>query len=219
MKICQHKFVVVTRIDDRACAYLRCMNPGCHAEDRVHVALLPIAAAGTVYTKSDWQPADPLRTNLVHFSGYVRPWELDFETGRVRNPPLSFFADGIPAPQGSKRHVGNGILVESSKKVKPWRQAVTASAGDAAANNWAFMESGAVRIDIVFWLPAPRSVKRLFPSVKPDGDKLVRSTYDGIVIAGNIIKDDAQIVDGTALKRYALPGMLLGADILISALE
>lgn len=26
---------------------------------------------------------------------------------------------GIPAPQGSKRHVGNGVLLESSKMVKP----------------------------------------------------------------------------------------------------
>ena len=28
----------------------------------------------------------------------------------------------LPAPQGSKKHVGRGILVESSTKVKPWRQ-------------------------------------------------------------------------------------------------
>jgi len=29
---------------------------------------------------------------------------------------------GIPAAQGSKKHVGRGILIESSKKVAPWRQ-------------------------------------------------------------------------------------------------
>ena len=31
---------------------------------------------------------------------------------------------GLPAAQGSKKHVGRGILVESSKKVAPWRQDV-----------------------------------------------------------------------------------------------
>ena len=31
---------------------------------------------------------------------------------------------GIPAPQGSKRHVGHGIMIENSKRVKPWRQDV-----------------------------------------------------------------------------------------------
>ena len=35
---------------------------------------------------------------------------------------------GVPAPQGSKRHIGNGILIENSKKVKPWRQDVRAAA-------------------------------------------------------------------------------------------
>ena len=33
--------------------------------------------------------------------------------------------EGIEAaPQGSKRHVGRGIMIESSKRVKPWRDAV-----------------------------------------------------------------------------------------------
>ena len=35
---------------------------------------------------------------------------------------------GIPAPQGSKRHVGNGIMIENSKRVKPWRQDVKEAA-------------------------------------------------------------------------------------------
>jgi hypothetical protein len=31
---------------------------------------------------------------------------------------------GLPAPQGSKRHVGGGRMIEASKKVGPWREAV-----------------------------------------------------------------------------------------------
>ena len=37
---------------------------------------------------------------------------------------------GVPAPQGSKRHIGHGIMIENSKKVKPWRQDVRAAAID-----------------------------------------------------------------------------------------
>jgi hypothetical protein len=31
---------------------------------------------------------------------------------------FSIFIVGDPAPQGSKRHVGNGVMIEASKKVK-----------------------------------------------------------------------------------------------------
>jgi Holliday junction resolvase RusA-like endonuclease len=47
---------------------------------------------------------------------------------RAGVPPLVITVFGQPAPQGSKRHVGHGVMVESSKKVKPWRQDVVAAA-------------------------------------------------------------------------------------------
>ena len=37
---------------------------------------------------------------------------------------ITFHVSGTPAPQGSKRHVGGGRMIESSKKVEPWREAV-----------------------------------------------------------------------------------------------
>lgn len=41
---------------------------------------------------------------------------------------IDVVAYGTPAPQGSKRHVGNGVMVESSKRLRPWRQDVKAAA-------------------------------------------------------------------------------------------
>ena len=41
--------------------------------------------------------------------------------------PVDFFVPGVPAPQGSKLAVTRGrkvVLIEMSKRVKPWRQAV-----------------------------------------------------------------------------------------------
>lgn len=66
---------------------------------------------------------------------------------------MEIIAYGNPAPQGSKRHVGNGVMVESSKKVRPWRQDVKLAALHARA--------GAPPIDdpiclrVVFTLPKP----------------------------------------------------------------
>jgi crossover junction endodeoxyribonuclease RusA len=106
----------------------------------------------------------------------------------------------MPAPQGSKRHVGRGIMVESSTKVKPWREAV----------KWAFLETrkammlGPVSVSMFFTLPKPKSApkkRRTSPDRKPDIDKLVRSTLDALTQAG-AIEDDARVVWLTAQKLY-----------------
>ena len=130
---------------------------------------------------------------------------------------ITFRVIGTPAPQGSKRHVGRGILVESSKKVRPWRQDVAAAALEARAG--ADPIAGPVYASIIFYLPRPKSApkSREFPDRKPDLDKLERSTYDALVVAG-IIRDDAQIVQSHNMKVYAVSGEPLGARIKIAAL-
>jgi hypothetical protein len=49
---------------------------------------------------------------------------------------LTFVVYGLPAPQGSKRSLGNGILVESSKAVRPWRQDVKHAALACIPPGW-----------------------------------------------------------------------------------
>ena len=44
------------------------------------------------------------------------------------DPIIFQVADMAPAPQGSKRHVGRGVMVESCKNVKPWRLLVAKTA-------------------------------------------------------------------------------------------
>lgn len=116
---------------------------------------------------------------------------------------LSIQVNGIPAPQGSKRHVGRGILIESSKKVKPWREDVRAAAIDAAGDGWEPLE-GAVEVWVTFYLPQPKTLpKRVyFPIKRPDLDKLARSTMDALTSAGIYI-DDSRVTDLHILKRYA----------------
>lgn len=114
---------------------------------------------------------------------------------------------GIPAPQGSKKLVGRdgkgrGILVESSAKVKPWRQAVQYAAFDARQREKPLTGPLHVRMDFV--LPKPKSApkrKRTYPATRPDLSKLVRSTEDALTDAG-VWLDDAQVVGITASKSY-----------------
>ena len=129
------------------------------------------------------------------------------------NGMMTVSVHGEPAPQGSKRYVGNGVMIESSKKVKPWREAVL----------WAVLQNhpfsgrsdpilirGPVAVDITFVLPRPKSArKNTFPDKKPDLDKLLRSTFDALKSAG-VFEDDARVVDCSATKVY---GEIPGAQI------
>lgn len=111
---------------------------------------------------------------------------------------------GEAGPQGSKRFVGTskagrGIMIESSAKVKPWREAV----------KWAAMQSGARGLDgplwvsMVFTIKKPKSApkrKRTWPATKPDLSKLARSTEDALTDAG-IWADDARVVEYMRLAK------------------
>ena len=119
---------------------------------------------------------------------------------------MTFTVFGTPAPQGSKRHVGNGVMIESSKKVKPWRQAVEYAALEALpfrARLDPIVIRGPVDVGIVFSMHRPKSAKKCaMPDRKPDIDQLCRSTLDSLVTSG-MIEDDARIVSLSAVKLYA----------------
>src|SRR5690348_624943 len=116
---------------------------------------------------------------------------------------------GSPAPQGSKKFVGmvngHGMMAESSKKVKPWRQDVKAAA--LAARAGAEPIDGPITVRMVFTVPKPSSApkrKRTWPCKKPDVSKLARSTEDALTDAG-IWKDDARVVEYARLAKV-FPG-------------
>ena len=129
----------------------------------------------------------------------------------------NFFIAGEPAPQGSKTgRVVNGRVVmwESSVKVKPWRAAVTLITKQAMLKQEWETITDPIELCLSFYLPRPKSVKREFPSVKPDLDKLIRSTCDGLK-TGGLYTDDALIIAITATKQYAPVGMEAGCHVLL----
>jgi Holliday junction resolvase RusA-like endonuclease len=130
---------------------------------------------------------------------------------------------GLPAPQGSKRHVGRGIMVESSRAVGPWREAVRAETQRVMQRLPMFpsLLDGPVALEITFRLPRPkghygtgRNAAQLkpsapnFPSGRPDLDKLLRALLDGLT-AGGAWADDSQVVNLAAWKLYGPPGVLI----------
>ena len=127
---------------------------------------------------------------------------------------LTFTAFGQPAPQGSKRHVGKGVMVEASKHTKPWREAVKSAALEAFRNRQPMDGPLAVKIDFTF--NRPRAHYRLgknahvlrddapfMPASKatPDIDKLVRACLDACTDAG-VWHDDSQVSALAARKLY-----------------
>jgi Holliday junction resolvase RusA-like endonuclease len=118
-------------------------------------------------------------------------------------------------------------MVESSKAVGPWREAVRAETQRVMI---AAM-TGPVEVQIWFWLPRPaghyrtgRNAQLLRdgapkrPSGRPDADKLGRAILDGLT-NGGAWKDDAQVTDLIIRKRYAAPGTMPGCTIWIGEID
>lgn len=134
---------------------------------------------------------------------------------------LEVFVPGRPAPQGSKRHVGNGVMIESSKHVGTWRDDVRAALTDDLGQPRHRFGDVAVAVGLVFVMPRPASTpkRRTPPAIrKPDIDKLARAILDALTSAG-VVADDARVVDLHACKRLADLDETPGCKIRVEALS
>ena len=129
--------------------------------------------------------------------------------------PIVFTVLGQAATAGSKRHVGNGILVDSSgAKGKSWRAAVQDAAKSAFSGD---LLRCPLYLSLVFYTPRPlghfgaKGVKASaprHPAKRPDVLKLARAVEDGLT--GVVWHDDAQIVEEQLVKRYGEPARCEG---------
>lgn len=125
---------------------------------------------------------------------------------------VAFFVAGTPIQQGSKRGFSRKgstfvqIVDDNKDKLKPWRAEVTRIAAASWLDRPRFED--AVRVTAVFVLPRGKTVKREYPTVTPDLDKLVRALLDGIGDAKCIWGDDKQVTQIVTEKVYgAAPGV------------
>lgn len=125
--------------------------------------------------------------------------------------PVEFEVVGSPAAQGSKRHVGNGVMVEMGKNHKPWRVAVASAARDAASHDDVPAPlDGPLQLIVSFRFPMPASRPKAAraagsapKTTAPDLDKLVRSVGDALTESG-LIHDDARICSVHATKTEVI---------------
>lgn len=129
----------------------------------------------------------------------------------------NFFVSGLPVPKGSKNgYLVNGRIIIAdvrSAELKAWEAAV-ADAAYVAADGTGY--AGAVSVNLKFYLLRPKTVKREWPTVPPDLDKLERSVLDGLTKSG-VIEDDSRVVELHGIKHYVTSGP--GVDVSIEGVR
>lgn len=135
--------------------------------------------------------------------------QLDEYRKGERMPKLTFLIHMQAQPQGSIRAFqpaggGRPSLTSDNAKMKPFRGMVAMACRmamrDAGMTEPWIGEHIAVAMDVTFYLKRPKSVKRPFPTTKPDLDKLTRCIGDALT--GFAYADDAQVIAGKQLKLY-----------------
>lgn len=123
---------------------------------------------------------------------------------------------GTPQTAGSKRAYkrGNHInVVDDNPNSRAWKKQVAQYAGEVMAG--AKLLDGPLELELRFYRSRPKGhlSKRTdvelvpsapaFPITRPDTTKLIRAVEDALT--GIVWRDDAQVVDQHAFKRYGAP--------------
>jgi len=129
------------------------------------------------------------------------------------------------APQGSKKHVGRGIMVETCKRLKSWRKEVSLRAKLIVGE----IIEEPVEVEVVFWFKRP--LKHYLPNGmvrqsapvyitnknKGDLDKHCRALLDSLTKSA--FADDSQVVSLHAVKKYCETESQTGATIKIRSIN
>ena len=125
---------------------------------------------------------------------------------------LSFVVFGTPQPQGSAKAFVRGnraYITSANSKMMPYRHSLTQVAADVLAKDSSeaplFPRPLAVEVRVRWTLAKPKSTpkKIIWPTKKPDADKLLRAVLDSMT--GVAYEDDSQVIKVTAEKQYGLP--------------
>tara|TARA_X000000368_G_scaffold372524_1_gene322923 strand:- start:248 stop:676 length:429 start_codon:yes stop_codon:yes gene_type:complete len=129
------------------------------------------------------------------------------------------------APQGSKKHVGRGIMVETCKRLKSWRKEVSLRAKLIVDE----IIEEPVEVEVVFWFKRPlkhylpnKMIRQSAPVYitnknKGDLDKHCRALLDSLTKSA--FADDSQVVSLHAVKKYCDTESETGATIKIRSIN
>lgn len=106
-------------------------------------------------------------------------------------------------------------MIESSRFLAAWRGAVKLAAMRARKAEGHETFTNACGVMICLWMPRPANPEDpLWPTGKPDYDKLARAVNDSLTSAG-VWADDSQVIEATERKRWATDAELPGASIVV----
>ncbi len=140
---------------------------------------------------------------------------------------VTFFVEGISRPQGSKRSLGNGRMIESSPHLKPWRSYVRFTAQQNRPDQWD--STLPMSVSLAFCFPRPKShynSKGSLTAKAParatsksigDIDKLTRGILDALTTV--LFDDDSQVIEVNAYKRYCSSSERPGAIITCTPIQ
>lgn len=127
---------------------------------------------------------------------------------------IEYEIEGIPRPQGSKRHVGRGIMVENSKHIAGWRSFAKLKAVEAMRGFKLVEKPDAILVTAIFYFDRPqkhflksglRDNAPLYHTGTPDTDKLLRALFDSMTSV--VFHDDSQVSAVVASKLYGSRAM------------
>lgn len=130
-----------------------------------------------------------------------------------------FLVVGIPQPKGNHRaRVVAGkhaVLYDANRKLPEWEKRVASA---AKVHRPPSPLEGPVSVELVFWVPRGKTVKREWPTTRTGGDidKLERGVLDALT--GIIYVDDSQVVEVAKEKRYETTRLGPGCLVTVSEL-
>jgi Holliday junction resolvase RusA-like endonuclease len=148
---------------------------------------------------------------------------LVINAATVDNTLLEVEIRGTPQPQGAIRSLGKGrpSIHANAERLLPWREVVqhACELAMAASTTATWPITGPVAVELTFTVRKPTSApktRRIWPTTRPDIDKLARAILDALTNAG-VLRDDSQVTTLIAHKAYPneqrdtlpTPGLLL----------
>lgn len=115
---------------------------------------------------------------------------------------IEIFIEGEPVAQGRPRAFRRGNMVGfyDPKESKGWKKLIA----DEVKDKTPFPAGLPLILSVKFYLTKPKSVKRSYPTVKPDIDNFVKAVMDALK---DVWGDDCQVIQLRASKEYAGNGI------------
>lgn len=124
---------------------------------------------------------------------------------------IEMYIPGVAIPQGRPRfrRFKDFVSTYDPKESKQWKKVVSDHAKGRDIQQ--FDRDLPLCLTITFYLPKPKSVKRQYPTVKPDLDNLTKAIKDAL--NGICWHDDGQICRLVLTKEYCSTGQPPGVWI------